>query len=391
MRASAAAPPLRRLVRWTVRIASRTGRGRRLVDAAKLARSRWRAVRLVLAPAPGVLAGPQLAGAHRDLSRRYDTLAQRLEASTTRARELSTRVEELTAIGGRDSGDRFDEFLKGTNLVLPAKSLQSHLSRLARTADPEAFARYTERLERTQHRRLYEQLFGEELLLVESLNPKTCLERTTFFRGHQDARRAQRRGRSLVDSNRNKYEVTDRLLGTLLHDEDFKEPPRRICEIGGAWGATVKHLTDRYGPEDYQNYEIDTAYGAWVEEELGARAMPVDGETLSGTHDRSVDLVIANNSLHFMPPIKVFSYLSEMARVLEVGGLAVFNLIVADRFDARMLQSYLAVYFPRRAFSLVPQRFVDLAFSDSEFELVRTQYSNAESVYMPYYTYRRVA
>jgi len=150
-----------------------------------------------------------------------------------------------------------------------------------------------------------------------------------------------------------------------------------------------EHLTERFHPTEYQNYEIDSAYAKWAEETFGVKAMPVDGETLSGTKDRSMDLVIANNVLFFMPPIKVWSYLTEMARVTAKNGIIVFNVIVPDFFENKQLDFFLEK-FPRRAFSFTPQRFIELSFPKTEFEFIRNEESDSDRPFLPYYFFRRI-
>lgn len=278
---------------------------------------------------------------------------------------------------------------EGTNLTLPAEPLARYWRRVAESAAPEVVERHRQELERTGYRALYDQVFGEERLYAASVNPRTLGELSAFSRGAADLERAARRGLHLHELMAPMVAITDELLAGLLHDDDFAAPPpRTVCEIGGAWGATIAHLTRRYQPAEYRNYEIDSAYAAWAERELGARAMPCDGETLAGTDDASMDLVVANNVLFFVPPIKAYRYLKEMARVVAPGGVVLFNAVIAERLSEAKLDEFLADWFPRRAFGIMPQRFCDLALPEDEFTLLRTDEDHPGKAGWTYHIYR---
>lgn len=280
-------------------------------------------------------------------------------------------------------------WLAGGNLTLPAEPLARYWRRVAEGAAPEVVERHREELERTGHRALFAELFGEERLYARSVNLRTLGELSAFSRGAADLERAARRGVHLHELMRPMLAITDELLGGLLRDDDFAAPPKRICEVGGAWGATIAHLTRRFAPLEYRNYEIDAAYAAWAEKELGARAMPCDGESLAGTDDASMDLVVANNVLFFVPPIKAYRYLTEMARVLAPGGVLLFNAVLADRLSEAQLQGFLDDWFPRRAFGFLPQRFLDLALPEASFVPLRTDDTHPGRAGWTYHVYRR--
>jgi len=285
---------------------------------------------------------------------------------------------------------RFAEFLKDSNAILPKFQFQKYLERLEKTAGADNVKKYKKHLEETQYKEILEQLFGEELLMGRIIDQKTLRENSLFFRGKSDIKNAKKQGVHLHKLIKSKLEITDDLLSKLILDSDFQTPPKRVCEIGGAWGATIKHIKERFNPEEYQNYEIDGAYAKWAEENLGTKTMPVDGETLSGTKDNSMDLVIANNVLFMMPPIKTYSYLKEMARITAKGGIVIFNALVADFCDGKRLDELLESYFPRRAFCLLPKKFIDLSFRKEEFKLVHKLDLNPNDTTLPYFVFQRI-
>ena len=84
----------------------------------------------------------------------------------------------------------------------------------------------------------------------------------------------------------------------------------------------------------------------------------------------SMDLVIANNTLIFVPPMKILSYFIEVRRVLRKNGLFVFNAIVSDQISENDVLNYLEGFFPRRTFQVVPRDFIDRIFQPRQFEVV---------------------
>src|SRR5262249_52964324 len=155
---------------------------------------------------------------------------------------------------------------------------------------------------KTHYRALFEQLFWPEALGCSYISPDGRMFRSPMALGKYDVDFAKRRNIDIPERFATMFETTDKLLWQLLPNEFFPEPPKRICEIGGAWGATIKHLTERFSPDVYYNYEPDRAYADWTSKRFGTTNMPVDGETLRGMDNDSIDLVIANNVLIFVPP-----------------------------------------------------------------------------------------
>ena len=327
----------------------------------------------------------ELSARLESLSKRYSNLLEKLNVITERNMELEKYVTNP------DLEIKFSKFLEESNVILPKKVFQKFFQKVEETHESEVVNTYKEHLEKTNHREIFEQLFSEELLYTRSNNYSIRLkENTAFFQGSQRLETAKKKDVHLHQMMEKMLKITDNLLSRIIRDDDFQSSPKKILEIGGAWGATIKHLTERFHPIEYQNYEIDSAYAKWAEETFGAKPMPVDGETLSATEDQSMDLVIANNVLFFIPPIKVWNYLTEMGRVTANKGVIVFNAIVPDLFKEEQLEYYLRKFFPRRAFSFTPQKFIELSFPKIEFELIRSEQIDPDRPFLPYYFFRRI-
>ena len=115
------------------------------------------------------------------------------------------------------------------------------------------------------------------------------------------------------------------------------------------------------------NFEPDRHYAEWACRRFGAIRMPVDGETLQGIVDESIDLVVANNVFIFVPPLKVWSYLREMRRVVRRGGLIFFNAVLSDELSEQDLNMYLDEIFSKRTIQMVPGDLVKRTFPEASF------------------------
>jgi hypothetical protein len=261
-------------------------------------------------------------------------------------------------------------FLKRANLVLPQKGLQTLISRIRQEYTPEQAQEFEKRLEKTNYRELFEQLFSTEVVTLTYMPEKYPHYTSGMCLGKGDLERAERKGVDLHTLAKPKLDITNELLSRILPDSFFLSKPERICEVGGAWGATIKHLKERFQPVEYQNYEPDVDYSRWVEENLGAKAMPVDGETLSGTIDQSMDMVIANNVFIFLPVLKIWSYMQEMKRVVRKNGIILFNAVVSTHIDEAMMNNYLNSYFPKRTLGILPGDLIFKCFTPECFELL---------------------
>lgn len=285
----------------------------------------------------------------------------------------SSRPSERAAGSGTScsSGTCRDRahFLEESQLVLPRSGWTTLRMRMTDRLGPAAAAAAEVKLKESNYRALFEELFASESHATAHFAGDDFLRvRSPMLIGDYDVALAKRLGRDLVDVFAEKFATTDRLLWRILPDSLFRRPPTRACEIGGAWGATIKHVKSRFAIESYHNYEPDIHFARWTSERFGVERMPVDGETLGGTADDSVDLVIANNVLIFVPPIKIWSYLLEMRRVVRKDGILLFNLVLSDQLDESDMQNYLDGYFPKRTIQIFPRDILARAFPAGAFE-----------------------
>lgn len=323
------------------------------------------------------------------LAERVQGLSKRLADERRRTQAATARATQRRSTSLAD--DRLEEFLATAAVSVPAEGLEHHVASVRESAGDERADAYVASLATGGHRALLRHLYAEELLYATSVDPRTGRDRTAFSRGQRDLESAEKRGQHLHEWKRAAVDITDRLLWELLKDDDMGRRVRRVVEVGGAWGATMSHVYARFDPDEYQNYEIDSAYRNWAAAEFGAVPMTVDGETLSATSTGSVDLAIVNNVLQFVPPIKVWSYLEELARVTAVGGVVLFGLVVADDLTAADRRVLMRDLFPRRAFSLVPMAFVRASFPAATFEDISHDTQRYGAQRLRYFLFRRVA
>ena len=113
-------------------------------------------------------------------------------------------------------------------------------------------------------------------------------------------------------------------------------------------------------------------------------------ELLRGTDDNSIDLMIANNVLVFVPPIKVWSYMREMKRVIRKDGIILFNAVLSDELIEADLDNYLNNYFPKRQIQIVPGDIVKRTFPDTEFMALPVPEDNTYPLRKEYRIYKRL-
>lgn len=190
---------------------------------------------------------------------------------------------------------------------------------------------------------------------------------TFFLRGKTDVLRAARSGKPMIDADSPRYREARTHMDIVLPDAIFIDgPPRKVCEIGAAWGGSTLSITDRFAPDEFYNFEIDPDLARQMETELGLRSLPCDGETLTGVADSSMDLVFSSGVFYFVPPIKLVSYFNEMIRVCKPGGLVYFNLLTAELLSPRRLGVMIKDPGLRRVFAPIPRSWVEEIFADFE-------------------------
>ena len=117
---------------------------------------------------------------------------------------------------------------------------------------------------------------------------------------------------------------------------------RDVCEIGPGTGRYLARISASTSPGRYDIYEPAADWARWLTKTYGVNSLPVDGETLSGSEDRSYDLVHAHGVFVYLPFLRTFSYFSEMARTCRPGGHLVFDLFFLDSFDDATIERWLA-------------------------------------------------
>lgn len=190
---------------------------------------------------------------------------------------------------------------------------------------------------------------------------------TFFLRGKTDVIRAVRSGKPMIDAESPRYREARVHMDIVLPDTIFVDgPPKKVCEIGAAWGGSTLSITDRFAPDEFYNFEIDPDLARQMETELGLKSLPCDGETLAGVADDSMDLVFSSGVFYFVPPMKLVSYFNEMIRVCRPGGLVYFNLLTAELLSPRRLGVMIKDPGLRRVFAPIPRSWVDELFADFE-------------------------
>ena len=303
-----------------------------------------------------------------------DTVMKRAEthqATIAEQRETISRLKtgstsERTA---RTLG-RIETFFQGTELTLPPGPWEAFQQK-CRDAAPERAEAFLADLAAENYRPIFEQLFAPEMAMAQGFDFKNLQAIVSFQRGADDIRNAERKGVSLDELKGNHIRLTEERFDGFLAD-DVIDPDRveRAVEIGAAWGAGTRYVQKRYAPDDFHVYEIDTAWAEWLADNLGVDSKNCDGETLAFTDDASVDICLASSCLYFMPWLKQWSYLSEFARVLRPGGIAVFNVNLIENTRLRTLQGLRTNLFPRRVFGYLPIHCLETAFPVGQFEVV---------------------
>lgn len=302
-----------------------------------------------------------------------ERLAERIELNNKLKGIVDTQKSEINAMRINSRKDltleRIDTFFTGTKLRLPEEAYQRFIAKCEDNATPDKVENFRAEMEKSQHRAFYEQLFSVEMDMAQGFDFTGLRPIVTFQRGETDIAYAASKGMSLDELKANHIQITIERFDQIIK-KNFINPKRvnAVCEIGAAWGAATRYMLNRYKPKDYHVYEIDTGWAQWLKDNLDVDSKQCDGESLSETEDESMDICVASSCLYFMPFVKQWNYLTEFARVLKPGGVAVFNVNLIENTSVRTLKGLLANYFPRRSFGYIPQHCVDTAFPEEQFE-----------------------
>lgn len=302
-----------------------------------------------------------------------ERLDERIEHNKKLRDVINTQKAEINALRVNSRKDltldRIDTFFTGTKLRLPEEAYTRFLAKCDDKASPDKVEAFLEEMEKTKHRAFYEQLFTVEMDMAQGFDFTGLRPIVTFQRGETDIAYAASKGMTLDELKGNHIRITIERFDKMIK-KDFIDTKRvqAVCEIGAAWGAATRYMLNRYKPETYHVYEIDTGWAQWLKDNLGVDSKQCDGESLSDTEDESMDICVASSCLYFMPFVKQWNYLTEFARVLKPGGIAVFNVNLIEQIQVRTLKGLLSNYFPRRSFGYIPQHCLDTAFPADKFE-----------------------
>ena len=300
-------------------------------------------------------------------------IAERDEMNTTLRDVIAAQKSEINnmRLNSRNeiTLERVDTFFRGTKLRLPEIPYQRFLAQCEENSTESKVEAFVEDMEKTQHRAIFEQLFAAEMDMAQGFDFKGLRPIVTFQRGEADIAYAASQGMTLDELKANHIRITIERFDQIVK-ESFIDSNRvtAVCEIGAAWGAATRYMINRFNPETFHSYEIDTGWAQWLKDNLGVDSKECDGESLSDTEDESMDICVASSCLYFMPFVKQWNYLTEFARVLKPGGIAVFNVMLMEDATLRTLKGLLANYFPRRSYGYIPRHCLDTSFPEDQFE-----------------------
>jgi hypothetical protein len=120
----------------------------------------------------------------------------------------------------------------------------------------------------------------------------------------------------------------------------FDHPLERICELGPGSGRYLERTIAKSHPGHYEVYETSPEWRGWLVEQHGIVSRRCDGRTLAETESGSIALVHAHKVFIGIPFLTTVSYFEEMARVLQNGGWAVFDIMTEACFSPEHLKAW---------------------------------------------------
>lgn len=319
-----------------------------------------------------------------------ERLAARIEHNNLMQDAIKSQKSELNAartVNRRElTHERIDTFFTGIELKLPHEAYEAFIKKCRDQAAEDKVNRFIDEMEKTKYRPFFEQLFAVEMDMAQGFDFKGLGSIVSFQRGEADIALADKQGISMDVMKANQIRITKERFDKIIK-KGFIDPSRvdGVCEIGSAWGAATRYMINRFNPETFHSYEIDTGWAQWLKDNLGVDSKHCDGETLSETEDNSMDICVASSCLYFMPFVKQWNYLVEFNRVLKPGGIAVFNVNVIEDTSIGTLKGLLSNYFPRRSFGYLPMHCVETAFPEDQFEKLVDDHTKT----MGYHIYRK--
>lgn len=170
-------------------------------------------------------------------------------------------------------------------------------------------------------------------------------------------RAAQQAGLSVGDYIDAKYNVpgtTEETIERMTELGVFDNRPQRICEIGPGSGRYLVHVKRLTNPQLYEIYETAAPWRNYLVETHGVVARQTDGQTLADTPAASVDLLHSHKVFVGLPIFTTLHYFTEIARVVRVGGKAIFDIESENCLDDALIERWLEMREPY-AKSIVPK------------------------------------
>lgn len=115
-----------------------------------------------------------------------------------------------------------------------------------------------------------------------------------------------------------------------------------VCEIGAGSGRHMEILMGRLPISRYEVYETNPEWREYLSRHPKVRAVKPTGDTLSTTATGSVNLLQAHSVFVYVPFLVALSYLEESARVVQKGGLVVFDVFTEASMTDDNVDSWLS-------------------------------------------------
>jgi SAM-dependent methyltransferase len=172
---------------------------------------------------------------------------------------------------------------------------------------------------------------GIKLNRVDSHNWSDVAAFIPFEKTEQAARRAGMSVGDYVDGVLNgvpgsSQNTIDKMASTGV----FSKPLKTVLEIGPGSGRYLEKVLKAHRPSKYVIYETARPWADYLVRKYNVELRQTDGYSLQDTADESIDLVQAHKVFSSVPFMVTCCYWHEMARVIEPGGWAAFDILTED-------------------------------------------------------------
>jgi ubiquinone/menaquinone biosynthesis C-methylase UbiE len=186
-----------------------------------------------------------------------------------------------------------------------------------------------------------------------------------------------------VESMWHEQGVTQQVIGKFREFGALSLSTKQVCEIGTGTGIFAEKILKNYDISEYESYEIDQDWSAWLASTYKMVSHQATGESLNETQSNSIDLVHANGVLVYTPFLITCRYFLEMSRVTKSGGFAVFDILSEDCFDEDTLEAWLKskIFYP----CILPKEYVKTFFADHQFSYLgefSRKFGEGKSIYL---------